>query len=60
MIKPDVVLYEEPLDDDIWQGAWEEVRRADTLIVGGSSLTVTIPDALDYVWVKIVHNSGIF
>lgn len=23
-------------------------------------LTVTIPDALDYVWVKIVHNSGIF
>lgn len=40
VIKPDVVLYEEPLDDDIWQGAWEEVRRADTLIVGGSSLTV--------------------
>ena len=26
--------------DDVWQGAWEEVRRADTLIVGGSSLTV--------------------
>ena len=40
VIKPDVVLYEEPLDDDVWQGAWEEVRRADTLIVGGSSLTV--------------------
>lgn len=24
VIKPDVVLYEEPLDDDVWQGAWEE------------------------------------
>lgn len=39
-IKPDVVLYEEPLDDDVWYGAFAEVRRADTLIIGGSSLTV--------------------
>ena len=40
VIKPDVVLYEEPLDADVWQGAWKKWRRADTLIVGGSSLTV--------------------
>lgn len=40
IIKPDVVLYEEPLDDDVWYGAFAEVKKADTLIVGGSSLTV--------------------
>ena len=40
VVKPDVVLYEEPLDNKVLNGAWEEVNRADTLIVGGSSLTV--------------------
>jgi NAD-dependent protein deacetylases, SIR2 family len=40
IIKPDVVLYEEGLDDKIWSGAVKEIDRADTLIVGGSSLTV--------------------
>lgn len=40
VIKPDVVLYEEMLDDEVWRGAYKEISRADTLIVGGSSLTV--------------------
>ena len=40
VVKPDVVLYEEPLNDDVWYGAFAEVRRADTLIIAGSSLTV--------------------
>ena len=40
VVKPDVVLYEEPLDNKVLNGACEEVDRADTLIVGGSSLTV--------------------
>ncbi len=40
IIKPDVVLYEEPLDDDILNGAIKEVLNADLLIVAGTSLTV--------------------
>ena len=40
VIKPDVVLYEEPLDGETWGKAFEEIEKADTLIVGGSSLTV--------------------
>jgi NAD-dependent deacetylase len=40
IIKPDVVLYEEPLDDDIMADAVEMIRNADTLIVAGTSLLV--------------------
>ena len=40
LIKPDVVLYEEPLDDEVWQKAFKAVREADMLIVGGTSLVV--------------------
>lgn len=40
VIKPDVVLYEEPLDDDIMADAVEMIRNADTLIVAGTSLLV--------------------
>lgn len=39
-IKPDVVLYEEGLDDDTVSGALAAIRQADTLIVAGTSLTV--------------------
>ena len=39
-IKPDVVLYGEPLDETIWQGAVRVISDADMLIVGGTSLTV--------------------
>lgn len=40
IIKPDVVLYEEPLDEENTKRAIEEIMNADTLIIGGTSLTV--------------------
>ena len=40
VIKPDVVLYEEPLDPAVMDAAVEHLARADTLIVGGTSLVV--------------------
>jgi NAD-dependent deacetylase len=40
MVKPDVVLYEEPLDDEVVAGAVRAISEADTLIVGGTSLVV--------------------
>ncbi len=40
LIKPDVVLYEESLDEKCITGAVDAISRADLLIVGGTSLTV--------------------
>ncbi len=40
IIRPDVVLYEEALDQDTIEGAVLAISRADTLIIGGTSLTV--------------------
>lgn len=40
VIKPDVVLYEEPLNDAVVQGAINAIESADVLIVGGTSLAV--------------------
>ena len=40
MIKPDVVLYEEGLDQKTIQGAVEAISSADMLIIGGTSLVV--------------------
>ena len=40
LIKPDVVLYEEGLDDDVVNGAVRAISKADVLIVGGTSLAV--------------------
>ena len=40
LIKPDVVLYEEMLNQDVLHGAADEIRKADTLIIGGTSLVV--------------------
>ena len=39
-VKPDVVLYEEALDDDCMMGAIKAIQQADTLIIGGTSLVV--------------------
>lgn len=39
-IKPDVVLYEESLDQEVLSRAVAYIARADMLIVGGTSLTV--------------------
>ena len=40
MIKPDVVLYEEPLDGETMAKAVEAIQEADLMIVGGTSLAV--------------------
>lgn len=40
MIKPDVVLYEEGLDEETLSGAIQAIARADMLIIGGTSLAV--------------------
>lgn len=40
IIKPDVVLYEEGLDQGILQKSVAYIRNADVLIIGGTSLTV--------------------
>lgn len=40
IIKPDVVLYEEPLDNDVMAGAISYIMAADLMIVGGTSLAV--------------------
>ncbi len=39
-VKPDVVLYEEGLDNETLQGAVRAIAEADMLIIGGTSLAV--------------------
>lgn len=39
-VKPDVVLYEEGLDNDVVSGAVHAISKADLMIVAGTSLTV--------------------
>lgn len=39
-VKPDVVLYEEGLDQDILGNAIQDINHADLLIIGGTSLNV--------------------
>lgn len=40
IIKPDVVLYEEGLDQDVINGAVRTIQSADMMIIGGTSLAV--------------------
>ena len=40
IIKPDVVLYEESLDNDVMDEAVRCIREADMMIIGGTSLAV--------------------
>ena len=40
IVKPDVVLYEESLDEDVMYRAARAIHEADVLIVAGTSLTV--------------------
>ena len=40
VIKPDVVLYEEPLNEKLLHAAIAQMDKADTLIIGGTSLAV--------------------
>jgi NAD-dependent deacetylase len=39
-VKPDVVLYEESLDNNVISAAIDAISKADTLIIGGTSLVV--------------------
>lgn len=39
-VKPDVVLYEEGLDESVIKGSINAISKADTLIIGGTSLVV--------------------
>lgn len=39
-VRPDVVLYEEGLDDAVLEGATAAIAQADLLIIGGTSLAV--------------------
>lgn len=40
LIKPDVTLYEEPLNEEVYSKAIDVISRADVLIIGGTSLVV--------------------
>ena len=40
IVKPDVTLYEEPLDMDVFSQAAKAIQEADLLIIGGTSLVV--------------------
>ena len=40
VIRPDIVLYEERLDEDVLAKSVHYLRNADVLIVGGTSLNV--------------------
>ena len=40
VVKPDVVLYEEPLDENVMAQAIRYIRQADVLLIGGTSLVV--------------------
>lgn len=40
IVKPDVVLYEEGLDNDVLSASVKALRRAEVLIIGGTSLGV--------------------
>lgn len=40
VIRPDIVLYEEPLDNDTVRSSISYIRNADILIIGGTSLNV--------------------
>ena len=40
VVRPDIVLYEEPLEMDVMERAVRYIRNADVLILGGTSLGV--------------------
>lgn len=40
LVRPDIVLYGEPLDQSVFQSAWEAVSQSDLIIVVGTGLSV--------------------
>lgn len=61
ILKPDVVLFEEPLSENTWQTAENEASRADLLLVIGSSLEVypasTLPQQSVHRGCKLIINN---
>jgi NAD-dependent deacetylase len=63
IIKPDVVLFGEPLPQNTWEKAYQESINADLILVVGSSLEVSpansLPEtALDHGAVLLINNQG--
>ena len=55
LVKPDVVLYEEALDQQILERSVAHIRRAELLIVAGTSLTVyPAASLLDFLRGKLI------
>ena len=51
IIKPDVVLYEEALNEQVMDGAVQAIAAADMLIIGGTSLNVwPAAGLINYFW----------
>lgn len=48
IVRPDVVLYEEPLNQSVIEAAASEISSADMLIIGGTSLAVY--PAANFIW----------
>jgi len=61
IVKPDIVLFEEMLPENAWLSAHQEARRADLILVIGSSLEVypanTIPDMAVHGGAKLIINT---
>jgi len=61
IIKPDVVVFEEMLTEKAWHSAYQEMQRADLILVIGSSLEVypasTLPDIAIRTGAKLIINT---
>lgn len=55
IVKPDVVLYEEQLDNDVLFSSIKAISSCDVLIIGGTSLTVYPASGL----IKYFHGSNL-
>lgn len=55
ILKPDVILFQEQLPQEIWRKAEAEIEKADLLIVVGSSLEVVPVSRLPY---RVLENGG--
>lgn len=55
ILKPDVVLYGEPLPQDVWQEALQAVEKCDLMLIAGSSLEVAPVSGLPI----MAHKKGV-
>lgn len=63
LVRPDIVLYGEPLDDRVFRSAWEAIANADLLMVIGTSLSVYpaagLLDAFSGSYSVLINRSGL-